>query len=821
MPSSGPSAASVAASAASSAILQSEQPSARTPAAPSAALSAVASAQPSEALSPAKSLAQKGTLTVMRHSIRVDDILEDEYLSKLTELDLYHIGWPDYSTRKYDTPIIESDLPKQQITKLLNNIISKSPVMGSINHTNQQQQIDIIYCSPFRRCLQTAAAVIKDLNPKPSVIVDYRLGELPTEVSKNTTNNQHTYLSENDMKQILNINTFSVEENGIEYQNRTDWQHIDGYKTAILEIKNKTTDKNVLIIAHGHTVNTYIQMTKNNFNNTFYNESITLAEYCGWFMNEIDHSGLQNVLGGVLSQDFKKVNSQVEEMKSQVKNILRQSTLSAQPTAQPASPAQPASLAQPAKRDVPTKYNLDNFKNQLRNKTIDELQLKHSNTQKNISIQILMVCVNLSNDDYKNFIGAIDILINWKILLETDIKNIKIETIDINKNIDQNHTTYLGYFPKYFQQNKLNKKYNIIIFKGCGVLGEPIYKNLDEYLFENSDLVFIHSDLINFNNINKTNRTPGPELLVSTNKYQIIKKEIQNLINGILGKRYNYHLKYISTSEATASAVASAQPASALSAQLASAGSPAPTTSLGATILSGEDFTQHTCDKCDQNHSTESCPYYSQNRLENNNSMTAFGQNIAPKQFVISNNVYININETKTHKCPSDGNCGYHSLHYYYQNIYKNQLELRSAIIKYIKRNRVRILKLYPVYTTKIGLSDLSTKSDNILLDNIILELEKTKSWIFQAAIIFFGKLHNDYIYIFHKENKNSIHYKLLSLFEPDKHNPDSKDIYLLYNGNHYDVLILEESAKKKLHNLKVQAQEYVQSKLQQNALIV
>jgi broad specificity phosphatase PhoE len=71
----------------------------------------------------------------MRHSIRLD--------SKGTDVD--HSAWPDRNTRPWDTPISDYELPAAQAL-----------LLARFNVTH-------VVTSPFRRCLQTAAAVCRAL----------------------------------------------------------------------------------------------------------------------------------------------------------------------------------------------------------------------------------------------------------------------------------------------------------------------------------------------------------------------------------------------------------------------------------------------------------------------------------------------------------------------------------------------------------------------------------------------------------------------------------------------------------------------------------
>ena len=71
----------------------------------------------------------------MRHSERLDDVSED-FASIPASI------WPDKTERPYDTPISNTDLPREAAMKLRKYAITK------------------VVSSPFRRCLQTAGIVV-------------------------------------------------------------------------------------------------------------------------------------------------------------------------------------------------------------------------------------------------------------------------------------------------------------------------------------------------------------------------------------------------------------------------------------------------------------------------------------------------------------------------------------------------------------------------------------------------------------------------------------------------------------------------------------
>lgn len=89
-----------------------------------------------------------GVLVVMRHSVRVDD---DDTAT-----------WEDKEERPYDTPISDLELPAYQAAELAKHGLGT---------------FDLIICSPFRRCLETAAIVAGTLDDTTRIVLDRRLGE--------------------------------------------------------------------------------------------------------------------------------------------------------------------------------------------------------------------------------------------------------------------------------------------------------------------------------------------------------------------------------------------------------------------------------------------------------------------------------------------------------------------------------------------------------------------------------------------------------------------------------------------------------------------
>ena len=87
---------------------------------------------------PPAAASPSGVLVVMRHSVRLDEDPAAE--------------WEDKMRRPYDPPITDFVLPAQQARAL---------------KASGLHRFDRLVCSPFLRCLQTAAVVLKTLHGSP------------------------------------------------------------------------------------------------------------------------------------------------------------------------------------------------------------------------------------------------------------------------------------------------------------------------------------------------------------------------------------------------------------------------------------------------------------------------------------------------------------------------------------------------------------------------------------------------------------------------------------------------------------------------------
>ena len=191
-----------------------------------------------------------GVMVVMRHSVRLDDDGSAE--------------WEDRMLRPYDTPIKDFNLPVLQTNEL---------IKLNLNH------FDTIICSPFRRCLQTAAIVVKTLhelcpeNPLPRIHINKKFGEAVASVrscqrhvweENKQADGKVVYLNEEEMLQLLNVHSNGVITNfngpiegDAPNPKETHQEGIQRFRAALSEVGEKqcrTDGKYVLVVAHAGTV---------------------------------------------------------------------------------------------------------------------------------------------------------------------------------------------------------------------------------------------------------------------------------------------------------------------------------------------------------------------------------------------------------------------------------------------------------------------------------------------------------------------------------------------------------------------------------------
>ena len=204
-----------------------------------------------------------GVMVVMRHSVRLDDDGSAE--------------WEDRMLRPYDTPIKDFNLPVLQTNEL---------IKLNLNH------FDTIICSPFRRCLQTAAIVVKTLhelcpeNTLPCIYINKIFGEKISCVrrcqrdvweegvegvaakadngSNKKADGKVIYLNEKEMCHILHVHSNGListlngpVEGDTPNPKETSEEGTRRFQAALSKLGEdqcRGDGKHVLVIAHGDTV---------------------------------------------------------------------------------------------------------------------------------------------------------------------------------------------------------------------------------------------------------------------------------------------------------------------------------------------------------------------------------------------------------------------------------------------------------------------------------------------------------------------------------------------------------------------------------------
>lgn len=112
-------------------------------------------------------------LVLMRHSLRLD-VYAAERIPTSPEL---QAAWPDRASRPFDTPL----LPGDEAVARARAAAAEMTARGSDGTSTEL--VAVIVSSPFRRCLQTAGIVARELGVA-RVHVDLALGEMMHHVTR-------------------------------------------------------------------------------------------------------------------------------------------------------------------------------------------------------------------------------------------------------------------------------------------------------------------------------------------------------------------------------------------------------------------------------------------------------------------------------------------------------------------------------------------------------------------------------------------------------------------------------------------------------------
>ena len=193
-------------------------------------------------------------LVVMRHSIRLDNSPDAE--------------WCDKYSRPYDTPIASFDLPKIQTQKII------------------EHNIKCVVCSPFRRCLQTAAVACTILNIS-SIVIDKSIGETMSEIRRLGDDIIFEYLSMEASLSIINEYNTKLTISDIVGTtpriNETHKECSNRFLTAGIEY-SKFAGKygTTLLVTHGCGVGIISELTK---------KDVYSVDECGYVIIQTDKDG--------------------------------------------------------------------------------------------------------------------------------------------------------------------------------------------------------------------------------------------------------------------------------------------------------------------------------------------------------------------------------------------------------------------------------------------------------------------------------------------------------------------------------------------------
>ncbi len=160
--------------------------------------------------------------------------------------------WSDATTRPWDPPITDFNLPRTVLQGMPNS-----------THTT------IIYSSPFRRCLQTAAVAAVHLNI-PQIVVHPELGEVMHRARRcckqDDRDNTFSYLlSEDECARAIEEASGGVVSmqrpfagDTIPSWNETYTKSMDRLESTLRALRND--DESVLVVTHGDALQAAAQL---------------------------------------------------------------------------------------------------------------------------------------------------------------------------------------------------------------------------------------------------------------------------------------------------------------------------------------------------------------------------------------------------------------------------------------------------------------------------------------------------------------------------------------------------------------------------------
>lgn len=160
-------------------------------------------------------------IVIMRHAPRLDD---DS-----------NAVWSDKSTRPYDTPISDFQLPLSQLDLL------------------KPYNITVVVSSPFRRCLQTAGVICRALRLS-SLVIDYGLSEVMHTVRSTKATNVNFLNSEGILEAVGDSVEIADVRGSPPSFNEEIGDSLTRYHNTIKQIEADYPLSSVLCITHGNAV---------------------------------------------------------------------------------------------------------------------------------------------------------------------------------------------------------------------------------------------------------------------------------------------------------------------------------------------------------------------------------------------------------------------------------------------------------------------------------------------------------------------------------------------------------------------------------------
>jgi len=207
--------------------------------------------------------AGKRVVGIMRHSKRLDTVY-DHNLDTIPDAE-----WPDRHTRPYDSPISDRALPRDAVEAGL-----------------RKYGFTAIVSSPFRRCLQTAGIVARELGLS-EIHVDNRLSECRDAAMRcfdtaNLPRQELTYIEHSEAEELAGCAVHWERDMNVP----SDPDDLSARLAAVPSIAGAVAGENgnVLLVTHGDLVNRYLPTL-------FDDVGKYAADVAGWAVVQGPHKG--------------------------------------------------------------------------------------------------------------------------------------------------------------------------------------------------------------------------------------------------------------------------------------------------------------------------------------------------------------------------------------------------------------------------------------------------------------------------------------------------------------------------------------------------